>query len=329
MAVDAAFVPHPLFRGGHAQTLAAYLFKGSAFKYAATQHRLEVSEGDQVVLHDDRPEAWRDGGRCALLLHGLAGCHLSPYMQRMAAKLTSHNVRTFRMDLRGCGAGIHLARHSYHSGRSDDAQAALEHIASICPGSPVVMMGFSLGGNIALKLAGECGDNPPGGLERVAAVCPPIDLSRCVKGMQRGANRLYDRYFAKLLVRLNETRWKSVADAVRVDWCRPPTTLFDFDNVYTGPVNGFGDAMTYYERCSSAPLLRSIRVPTLILAGSNDPIVPPDNFENLNVSDAVRVVLEPGGHLGFFQRPRQDPDFRWMDWRLLAWAVQSHEVRAE
>ena len=89
------------------------------------------------------------------MIHGLAGCHQSPYMRRIAAKLNAGGIRTFRMDLRGCGAGALLARLPYHSGQSADAAAALETIAGICPGSPATLIGFSLGGNIALKLVGE------------------------------------------------------------------------------------------------------------------------------------------------------------------------------
>ena len=100
-------------------------------------------------------EAWQPADRSALLIHGLGGCHDSGYMQRIAHKLNARGVRVFRMDLRGCGAGMGLARLPYHSGRSEDARAALAAIARICRNSPTTLVGFSLGANMSLKLLGE------------------------------------------------------------------------------------------------------------------------------------------------------------------------------
>ncbi len=99
-----------------------------------------------MILHDDCPDEWQPRDRVALMIHGLAGCHESGYMQRIAHKLSTRGVRVFRMDLRGCGAGQELASLPYHSGRSEDAVAALEEIAEIAPDSPVTLVGFSLGG---------------------------------------------------------------------------------------------------------------------------------------------------------------------------------------
>ncbi len=118
---------------GHAQTLAGVYLPAGRYPYRARQHRVALADGDQLVLHDDRPDAWQAGDRAALLIHGLAGCHTSGYMQRIAHKLSARGVRVFRMDLRGCGAGQGLARWPYHSGRTEDAVAALEAIARLRP----------------------------------------------------------------------------------------------------------------------------------------------------------------------------------------------------
>src|SRR5262245_55436276 len=114
------FRPHFLLRGGHAQTLAG-VFLGrrageSVGPRPAVQCQVALADGDRIVLHDNSPSGWREGDRVALLIHGLCGCHASPYMVRIARKLTGRGVRTFRMDLRGCGAGLALARLPYHSG---------------------------------------------------------------------------------------------------------------------------------------------------------------------------------------------------------------------
>lgn len=341
------FTPHPLFRGGHAQTLAGVILRGEAFHEQAVRHEVALGDGDRVVLHDDRPAGWRTGGKVVLLIHGLAGCHDSPYMQRIARKLNARDVRTFRMDLRGCGAGLALARNSYHSGRSEDAAAALRAIEQLCPGSPVTLVGFSLGGNITLKLMGEAPHAVPANLERAMAVCPPVDLLGCVHALRRGVNRIYDRYFARLLLEQVAARQAVVPDTVLPPgWpdlngsarrpeghahspansgsksarYRFPRGIFEFDERFTAPIAGFGTAENYYRLCSSAQFIPAIRVPTLILAAANDPLVPASAFDRLTIPSSVTLQLtRDGGHLGFLGRSNGDPDRRWMDWRVVDW----------
>lgn len=325
-----AFRPHPLLRGAHAQTLGGVFFPGRLPEYRALQHRVPLADGDQIVLHDDCPENWRDGGRTALLIHGLGGCHQSVYMCRIAEKLHKRGVRSFRMDLRACGAGLELARRPYHSGRSEDAAAALQRIAALCPGSPTTLVGFSLGGNIALKLLGECGRDPPGNLDSAMAVSPPIDLIESSRWLARRANRFYDRYFARLLWRrLHE--WRSlVPDAAMVAFARRPRRLIELDDVYTAQVCGFGTAENYYRQCSSGPMLSEIRLPTLILASRDDPLVPAHAYGCFALSECVTLRLsEGGGHLGFIAARSRDPDRRWMDWRVVEWVLEHGADHAE
>jgi predicted alpha/beta-fold hydrolase len=321
-----AFRPHVLFRGGHAQTLAGIFLPGSRFPYRAVQHQVPLDDGDRIVLHDDRPTGWEPGDRTALLIHGLAGCHDSPYMRRIAGKLAAGHVRVFRMDLRGCGAGFGLARLPYHSGQSGDAAAALTSIARLCPGSPATLIGFSLGGNIALKLLGELGKEPCGGLDSAVAVCPPVDLQAAVSRMSRPQNRPYDRYFVKLLLRRVEARRRVIHDAPDVNFARRPRSMWEFDDAFTAPVSGFGTAENYYRRASSARLVPNICRPTLVIAARDDPLVPSVSLESLNCPAAVRIWLTPGGgHLGFIGRRGADPDRRWLDWRIVEW-VKRHST---
>jgi len=235
-------------------------------------------------------------------------------MQRIARKLNHRGVRTFRMDLRGCGAGAGLARMPYHSGRSEDAVAALARIAELCPASPATLIGFSLGGNITLKLLGESARSLPSQLDRAVAVCPPVDLLTCVKSLARGVNRLYDRHFVGLLSQQLDLQRQLIPDAPRLDARHRPRGVFDFDEMFTAPVCGFGTALNYYRLCSSAQFVPEIRVPTLLLAAADDPLVPRQMFADLRLSDEVTLNLAPsGGHLGFIGRNNGDPDRRWMD----------------
>ena len=318
------FVPHPLIRGGHAQTIAgAYLMTWGATQ-RARQHVVTLADGDQVVLHDDCPAGWQAGGRVALLIHGLSGSHASPYMQRAVARLTSRGIRVFRLDLRGCGAGLALARLPYHSGRSEDAAAAIECIAGLCPGSPLTLIGYSLGGNITLKLLGELGERSCGGLDSGIAVCPPIDLAQCAQRIGSRSNCLYDRHFVRMLERSVTVKRRLRPDVHAMPAGPRPRTLREFDELYTAPVSGFGTAENYYRLASARPRLGDVRRPTLIIAADDDPMIPCELFRDVPPSEHLQIhVTRGGGHLGFIAKApvRTDADRRWLDWRILDWVL--------
>lgn len=295
------FIPHPWLRSGNLQTIIGSF--GALPPELATRRVVRLDDGDQLIVHDDQPATWQPGDRTALLVHGLCGSHRSGYLVRIAAKLNAVGVRTFRLDMRGCGAGRALARHPYHSGRSADLAAALTTIARWCPGSPASLIAFSLGANAALKLLGECGDRPPGNLDRAVAVCPPVDLAACVRSLEKYPARFYDRFFTRELlthVRASPTLGEQAA---RIFAHHQPTRLVEFDDAFTAPLSGFGTAATYYRECSAAPLLRHIRIPTVILAAVDDPIVPLAPVTAAARSAQVTLLSYPhGGHMGFLAR---------------------------
>lgn len=328
--LSSEFRPHPLFRNGHTQTLVASLFFSTRIQETATQHRVPLCDGDQLVLHDDRPADWSPGDGAVLMIHGLAGNHQSKYMQRIASKLNALGVRTFRMDLRGCGAGLALARHPYHSGRSDDALAALGAIQHLCPDSPLAIVGFSLGGNITLKLLGEAPEGVPSAIRAAVAVNPPIDLQACVDRLHTGLSRWYDRYFVKQVLRQIADRLRVVPDALTTDLSIAPRGMRELDERFTAPLCGFGSAENYYRQCSSGQFLPAIQVPTLVLASLDDPLVPGGPFQTVPVSQDVTIRLSRhGGHLGFLCGPRTMPDRYWMDWQVVDWIVRSGVVRRQ
>lgn len=185
-------------------------------------------------------------------------------MERIASRLLAQGLRTVRLDQRGAGKGLPLARRCYHAGRSEDVRAALEEMHRWSPASPIALVGVSLGGNLALKAAGEMGEHPIPYLERVAAMNPPIDVHRCAVLMAQPRNRVYDQYFVNLLVKDAWQRQRYFPDLPPLAFPRRMTTRL-FDDLYTAPRNGFADALDYYRRSSSLPLIGRITVPTLIL----------------------------------------------------------------
>lgn len=213
-----------------------------------------------------------------------------------------------------------LARRSYNGGCSDDLCAATRWVADHCPGSPISLIGFSLGGNIALKLLGEDRTDLPQAVDQTVAVSPPISLVESSRRMSTGPGRYYNRYLARLLYRQLLVRRQVQPDLVDAVFTRPPRSVYEFDDVFTAPLAGFGTADNYYRLCSSATHLKNIAVRTLILTAGDDPLIPAEPFRSHPLSPAITLrMTDFGGHLGFYARPNGDPDRHWMDWRIVEW----------
>lgn len=284
---------------------------------------VNLSDGDRLAVHDDRPDSWITGDRIAVLMHGLCGSHASPYLARIAARLRRLGVRTVRVDFRGCGSSQWYSRHHLHAGCSRDVADVVDWLHEISPLSQISLIGFSLGAAITLKTLGEWGVNAPDQVDSAIAVAPPIDLARCCGQLRKFGNRIYDYYFTHQLKRHLQWRRQHIAGLVDNGLKQLPDRLVHFDDQFTADVWGFDGARDYYEKCSAAPLLPRIAVPTIILTSRDDPVVPFDMFAEHDRSEWVDLVSTPrGGHLGFLAGRTRDPDRYWMDWRICDWIGQ-------
>jgi predicted alpha/beta-fold hydrolase len=321
-----SFRPVRVLRGGHMQTIAA-MFWPSGPEACPSEHQLvALPDGDKLVCVVSTPPAWRPEHRTVVLVHGLCGCYGSPYMRRIAGKVYRSGLRAVRVNLRGCGSGAGLARWPYHSGRSDDVREVVRWIGISTPESPVTLVGFSLGGNIVLKMAGEDGEQPSGGLDSVVSVSPPIDLIQCSKLIEQPQNGIYDRYFVRRLLCDVRERQQHFPDLPPLD-LPGRLTLRIFDDVYTAPRSGFRDAYDYYRRASSAPLVPRITVPTLLLTARDDPFIAATPFELLPDQPHIeRCITDHGGHLGFLGSTGVRLNYRWMDAFVLDWILR-HDKR--
>jgi predicted alpha/beta-fold hydrolase len=324
-----AFRPPLWIKSGHAQTIVgaylpnAYTRAAGPVRHTAVRHAVRLDDGDHVLCHDERPADWRPGARAAVLIHGLCGSSASNYMVRVAAKLNARGVRTFRKTLRGFGDGVPYARRACHAGQTADVAAVLERAIELCPGSPITLIGFSLGANMVLKLLGELEDFGPRELDSAVAVAPPIDLVHCCRHLRTGLNRLYDWSFVRSLHALVQQRRRSVPDLHDLPLRRLPRRLREFDDIYTAPLIGFAGAMDYYSKASAAPYLAHVRRPTLLVAAADDPIIPVEMFSNYPLSPQIKMlVTRHGGHLGWVGVAGLDPDRRWLDWRIVDWTLQ-------
>lgn len=316
------FRPLPLLRNPHVQTVLAALVPGLNCPFPDRRHIVHLSDGDRLVLHNNTPLGWKAGDPLALLIHGLSGSHLSPYIRRLAALLLARRVRVVRMDLRGAGAGLSLARCVYHAGRSEDVRAALAEVHRWSPSSPLLLIGLSLGGALALRLAGEAADRPVPALTRLAAISPPIDLPRCAALLSLPQNRIYENNFIRDLLIEARHRQRFFPDLPPLNFPRRRLTMRMFDDLYTAPRSGFEDALHYYRTASCASLIANIQIPALILTARDDPFIAVEPFEELKAPPNILVrIVKHGGHIGFLGWDGCG-GIRWAERRIVEWMLQ-------
>ena len=272
---------------------------------------------------------WQPDRRSApalLLLHGLEGSSLAHYMRGIADKAWRAGFSVVRLNQRNCGGTEHLSRGLYHSGLTHDPQFLLRHLIEHERVPSVVVAGYSLGGNLTLKLAGDFGSEAPPELKAVCAVSPTMDLALCVDALERRANVLYQFNFMRNLRSRMKRKAALFPDLYDLARLRGVWTVRGFDDAFTAPLNGFGTATRYYHEASSLRVVERIRIPTLIVTAANDPFVPPDQFLVPAVHDNphVRVVMtSDGGHCAFVSEPDPLHDGYWAEHAVVAWA-RSH-----
>ena len=281
---------------------------------------MRLADGDQLVLHENCPADWRTDDGAVMLVHGLCGCHQSRYIERIGCKLLTRGVRVFRLDLRGCGAGEGLARTVTHCGRHSDLESPIQCIEELTGGAQLTLIGFSLGGALALNLAAT--STTSSSWVNTIAVCPPVDLHAVEQLLRRPLNSQYDKFFARRLWKQVNDRARQLAGAPSVAHLSRPTRLRQFDQDFTAPLGGYRDADDYYEQASVISRLADIEMRTLIVATADDPIVPIEPLRSAKFGPRTEFIETPhGGHLGFIGRRGKDPDRYWLDWRIVEWVV--------
>ncbi|MBI5274669.1 MAG: alpha/beta fold hydrolase [Chlamydiales bacterium] len=310
------FKPFPLLSGVHLQTVFGSLFNLHPTPPSETKY-IKLEDSDKIAVEVTTPKHWKETDPTVVLVHGLCGSDKSFYLIRMANKLYKKDIRAIRVNLRGCGSGKGLSRSIYHCGSSDDVMVVLSYLKETTPASPVSLIGFSLGGNIVLKLAGELGEGAGGYVRQVIAVSPPINLVSSMRLLCNPKNRLYERYFLRHLLDAVYDLQQRFPDLPRV-YLPQNLTVFDFDELYVAPRLGYTSAFEYYKECSSIDKIQYIKVPCIILLSEDDPIVDPNDIDTVQLPDNVDVYkTDKGGHMGYIGLPGKD--FRWLDSLLLSW----------
>lgn len=324
------FKAHSLFFGGHAQTIAAYAWP-RRFRFASEsdEERLfEVAPGVRVLAHC----RWQaDASACPTIVawHGIEGSTASNYMQATAEKGFRAGFNIVRVNFRNCGGTEHLTSTIYHGGLSADLAAVVKELLEQDQLSRVFLVGFSLGGNLVLKLAGEYGDNPPQEILGICAVSPSIDLSASAGMILKRSNWIYHQDFVRRLknrIRTNHKLYPEQYDLAGLDEVR---TLKEFDDRFTSRAHGFNGADDYYYRSSSLRVIDRIRIPTLIIHAKDDPFIPFAPLLDPAVTGNPYILLlgpEQGGHVAFIAAQKEaDSDRFWAENRVVEFCGLANE----
>ena len=305
-AWQSTFAPRKFLRNGHLQTLAGNFLPRKAVLPTPEDELIVVDpahEGtppSRVLCHTHwQPEAGRD---TVLLLHGLEGSSDSQYVRGNAARFYAAGWNVVRMNMRNCGGTEHECPTLYHSGLSGDVLAVLRHYQQTRGAERWSMVGYSMGGNLVLKLAGELAEDAAPLLCAVAGVSPVVDLAPSSDALHEPANRLYEWKFLRGLVQRYAykcTLFPQIFDPSR---SRGVRSLREFDDRVMSPYCGFTGAVDYYHRAASARVVDRIAVPTLVLHALDDPFIRmlPETRATLLANPYVHLIeTEHGGHCAF------------------------------
>ncbi|HEY6491463.1 MAG: alpha/beta fold hydrolase [Terracidiphilus sp.] len=319
-----SFNPRRGLSNGHLQTILGNYLPRPAFAIPSKAEIVVVdpSDGSRVLCHCSwQPESTRAARLTVVLVHGLEGSSSSQYIQGLAARAWSAGCNVVRMNMRNCGGTDELTPALYHSGLSGDVGAVVEHFAFVYGLQRVALIGYSMGGNLVLKLAGEWGNRFP--LKAVATVCPAIDLAAGADALHEPFNRLYERHFLRGLMRRFRRKAELFPGIYETKGLDPVRSIREFDDKIVAKYCGFLNADDYYYRAASARVVDRIAVPTLILTALDDPFIRllPETRVALGANPSVSFVeTKHGGHCAYLCGGRGD-DIHWAEAAVLRYLL--------
>lgn len=316
------FLPRRGLRNGHVMTLYTW---GKPRRFPRlpppADRYFDVAPGTRVLAHcywqpDPAPPP------VLLALHGLEGSSAAHYMRGLADKAFAAGLNVVLLNQRNCGGTEQLSDTLYHSGLTGDAAHVIAELTA--EGfDRVVVAGYSLGGNLAVKLAGDFGDEPPAALRAVCAVSPILEVGECVRALERRQNVVYQWNFVRGLKRRMRKKARTHPERFPLHRLHGIRTVREFDERITAPHFGFAGADDYYFKVSAARVIDRVRVPTLIITAEDDPFVPSAPFRDprLTSNPAITlIVTRHGGHCGFVAADPDGRDCYWAEERIMEFA---------
>lgn len=315
------FEPHPLLRNGHAQTLAGWAWprRFRSGSPAKDEVRLFEIEPGVRLLARCRWHGNHSGRPTLVLVHGLGGSCDSPYVLGVASLAYETGMNVVRLNQRNCGGTEHLTPTLYHSGMSGDLRYVVSELAENDRLQRIFVAGFSMGGNLALKMAGELGEKVPHALLGVCVVSPLLDLGETAKRVERPSNWPYQWSFVRGLRRLIRRKKELYPDLYDIRRLNRVRTIREYDELFIAPYAGYSDADDYYARSSALRFVAGIRTPTFIIHAQDDPLVPIEPLRRPELLGNPWVLTSTplhGGHVGFISDAKKGGRF-WAEERLV------------
>jgi hypothetical protein len=318
------YAPRWTLGGGHWMTIFCWARTRRFPGLPGPEERLfDVAPDTRVLAHCHWHED-RTRHPLLILLHGLEGSSTAHYMQGIADKAFRRGFNIIRLNQRNCGGTEQLAAGLYHSGLTHDAGVVLREVAERDGIQQVVVAGYSLGGNLALKLAGEYGAAPPPQLLGVCAVSPVLELDACVRALERPQNAVYQWNFVRGLKARMRRKDRCFPGRFPVERLQEVRTVRQFDEVFTAPHFGFAGAGDYYHRASAMRVIDRIAVPALVMTAADDPFVPAEPFRDPRLTGNPHITLmvtRHGGHCGFLEASSQEWDGYWAERKIVEFAA--------
>lgn len=322
MIKQSNFKPAWWLRSPHLQTLWPKLFRATP-KVTTHRERLELPDGDFLDLNfTSNFSNSKHSGPIVLILHGLEGSIESSYAAGILKALDQQNYRAVLMHFRNCSGEPNRLTRSYHSGETEDAKYVIQYLHDHFPDTPLSIIGYSLGGNVLLKLLGEQtkGNENTLAIHSAIAVSVPFLLNKAADKLNKGFSKIYRRYLINSLIK-SVIKKHSVLKNNTLDLTsiKKLKDFWQFDNEVTAKLHGFDDVHDYYGRSSSRQYLKHIKTPTLILHSQDDPFISADAIPTEEELSDV-VILESstyGGHVGFISGNIPGRAHYWLEKRIL------------
>jgi len=318
------FTPLSGLANRHCQTLASAAL-GRINKIPFIRRELLLPDGDFIDLDwTGTPDA-NSVTPIVVIFHGLEGSSESHYANTLARAASENGWHAVVMNFRSCSGRLNLKPRLYHSGETGDAKYLLEQLKLQYPSAPLYAAGFSLGGNMLLKMAGELGSDLK--FDAIVSVCAPIKLEESARYMIKGLSRFYQLYLLRALKRkvldkfkLHDYNAMINLDKQAIIHCQD---ILEFDDLFTSRIHGFKDAKDYYEKSSAFPYIMEITKPCLILHTLDDPIAPSSILpQSTELPVHIRLeVSKSGGHVGYLGGSLFNPVF-WLPGKIISYFEQ-------
>jgi len=316
MILQSTFNPAFGLSNSHAQTLLPTFIRNK-LKFKGIKETLELEDGDFLdLMWTEKPQNMKP---IVIVFHGLEGSIDSPYARGIMLAIKKQGWTGLLMHFRGCSGLSNRLPRSYHSGETEDAKILIKWLQAKFPESSLAAVGFSLGGNMLLKLQAELGELSP--FKAIVSVCAPLLLNACADKLNKGFSKIYQRHLIgdlkrKLIVKARQHNYEKLIN-LNLDKIKRISSFWQFDDLVTAPLHGFSGVDDYYSRSSARQYLKKIKKPSLILLALDDPFMTKDIIpEEVELSSNTQLELsQHGGHVGFISGTILKPEF-WLEERI-------------